>query len=326
MGGTPPRSLLVCRFSMRACLATLLGFTLALPPTVVVAAPLVASGPELPPSLLAAVAPDAEKPPEVLYEEGKKAYRLGKFAEAVQKWELAYDKSERPLLLYNISLAYKSLYGISGDVEDLRKARAVMNNFLVIAQADPDVEADDAEERIAELDRMIADAKANVPEPDPDPDEPPDDPKPMTPTPTGPDPGRTLRIAGASTMGAGGLLVVTGSVVGIFLGVKGQEFSDELRQLQAEREDKCAGGEQTTECRQQDANIDTARSNGRKANLGLGLSLGIGGGLGLVALAAGAILFVQGNRRTAEWKRPGVAKHQLRIAPTGRGLAISGRF
>lgn len=269
-------------------------------------------------------APEADKAPEVLYEEGKKAFRLSKFAEAIEKWEEAYDKSERPLLLYNIALAYKGLYGISGSIDDLRKARAVMSNFLVLAQSDPDLEADDAEERIAEIDRMIADAEANAPKPDPVPDEPKDEPK--TVTPTGPDPGRTLRIAGAGTLGGGALLLVTGSVVGIFLGVKGQEFSDELRQLQADREGICAGDEQSTECRQQDANIDTARDNGRKANLGLGLSLGIGGGLGLVGLTAGAILFVQGNRRTAEWKRTGIAKHQLRVAPTGRGLALSGKF
>lgn len=309
---------------MRACFAILLGSTLVLPPTAV-AAPIAAPGPELIASVLATSGPEADKTPEVLYEEGKKAYRLGKFAEAVQKFEEAYDKSERPLLLYNIALAYKSLYGITGDVDDLRKARAVMNNFLVLAQADPDVDADDAEERIAELDRMIADAKANTPQPDPDPEEPKDEPKDV-PLPTGADPGRTLRIAGAGTMGGGGLLVVTGAVVGIFLGVKGQEFSDELRQLQADREGICDPDEGSTECRQQDANIDTARNNGRKANLGLGLSLGIGAGLGLVALTAGAILFVQGNRRTAEWKRTGLAKHQLRIVPTGRGLALSGRF
>lgn len=309
---------------MRACLATLLASSLALP-SVAVAAP--ASIPAhavtmalVPVSLLAG--PEADKTPEVLYEEGRKAYRLGKFAEAVQKWEEAYDKSERPLLLYNISLAYRSLYDISGDVEDLRKARAVMNNFLAVATDD---EAEDAETRIAELDKMIADAKANAPKPEPDPDEPKEEPKPMT-APTGPDPGRTLRIAGAATMGGGGLLVVTGAVVGIFLGVKGQEFSDELRQLQADRDDICGGDEGSTACRQQDANIETARDNGRKANLGLGLSLGIGGGLGLVALTAGAILFVQGNRRTAEWKRTGVAKHRLRLVPMGRGLALSGRF
>jgi len=307
---------------MRVCLAALLACSLA-STSIAVAAPFPA--PVVGTSLaLAAPASDQDKAPEELYKEGERAYRLGKFAEAVQKWELAYDKSERPLLLYNISLAYRGLYDISGDVEDLRKARAVMNNFLVIAQSDPELEADDAEERIAELDRLIADAEAKKPKPEVDPDEPRVEPKPMGPT--GPDPGRTLRIAGASTMGGGGLLVVTGSVLGIYFGVRGQEFSDELRQLQADRDEICDDGEQTTACRQQDANIETARNNGRTANLGLGLALGIGGGLGLVALTAGAILFVQGNRRTAEWKQTGLAKHQLRLVPTGRGLALSGRF
>lgn len=312
---------------MRAYLATLLGLSLALPSVAAAAPPpvfAIDATREASADAFFVLAPDAGKPPEVLYEEGKKAYRLGKFAEAVAKWEEAYDKSESPLLLYNISLAYKSLHGISGDVEDLLKARAVMKNFLVIAQADPDVDSDDAEERIAELDGLIAAAEANEPEPDPDPEEEPGvvvDPK----IPSGSDPGRTLRIAGAGTMGGGGLLVVTGSVLGIYYGVRGQEFSDELRQLQSDRGSFCDAAPSSTECEQQDANITTARNNGRTANLGLGLALGIGGGLGLIALTGGAILFVQGNRRTAEWRQTGLARH-LRVLPTGRGLALSGRF
>lgn len=310
---------------MRACLAIVLGSSLALP-SAVVAAPSgdLATTPGLGLSMRMTAEPD--KPPEVLYEEGKKAYRLGKFAEAVQKWEEAYDKSERSLLLYNISLAYKGLYGITGDVEDLRKARAVMKNFLVIAQADPEIDPDDAEERIAEIDGLIADAEANAPKPEPtagDPPPPADEPRAIMPE--GPDPGRTLRIAGASSMGGGGLFIVTGSVLGIYFGVRGQEFSDELRQLQADRDGVCDGNEGSATCVQQDANIETARNNGRKANLGLGLALGIGGGLGLVALTAGAILFVQGNRRTADWKKTGFTG-QLRVVPTGRGLAVQGRF
>lgn len=314
---------------MRACLVTLLGSSLALP-SAAMAAPLAAQGLPVPVPLAALAAPEADKPPEILYEEGKKAYRLGRFAEAVQKWEEAYDKSERSLLLYNISLAYKGLYGISGDVEDLRKARAVMKNFLVIAQADPEIDPDDAEERIAELDQMIADAAASVPGPEPEQEEGPEEPPPPKDemraiVPDGPDPGRTLRIAGAGTLGGGGLLVVTGSVLGIYFGVRGQEFSAELRQLQSDRGSVCDGAESSTACQQQDANIETARNNGRKANLGVGLALGIGGGLGLVALTAGAILFVQGNRRTAEWKKTGFAR-RLRLVPTGRGLAVTGRF
>ncbi|MEX1367400.1 MAG: hypothetical protein AB1Z98_30010 [Nannocystaceae bacterium] len=303
---------------MRACVSIVLGLSLG-------TAPVATAAPQ-PVSLSMRTAPEADKPPEVLYEEGKKAYRLSRFAEAVDKWEKAYDLSERALLLYNIALAYKGLYGISGDVEDLRKARAVMKNFLIIAEADPEVEADDAAERIAELDALIAEAEAaNTVEPGPDPDrDPPVIIEPRAIVPDGPDPGRTLRVAGASTLGAGGLLLVTGSVLAIYFGVRGQEFSDELRQLQAERPDLCVAPD-SLECTQQDAAIDSARSNGRSANLGLGLSLGVGGGLGVVALGAGAILFVQGNRKSAEWKKTGFAAH-LRLVPAGRGIALRGRF
>lgn len=303
---------------MRACLTTVLGLSLGISS--------VASAAPGPVPLTMRMAPEAEKPPEVLYEEGKKAYRLSRFDEAVRKWEKAYDLSERALLLYNIALAYKGLYGISGDIEDLRKARAVMNNFLIIAQADPDVEADDAAARIEELDGMIAEAEKELEagtDPTPDPDPPVViEPRPIMPD--GPDPGRTLRIAGASTLGGGGLLLVTGAVLGIYFGVRGQEFSDELRQLQAERPELCTDATSTA-CMEQDAAIDSARSNGRAANLGLGLSMGVGGGLGLVAVGAGAILFVQGNRKTAEWKKTGFAA-QLRVVPFGRGLALQGRF
>jgi len=260
-------------------------------------------------------APEGAQTPEEFYAEGKRAYRLGRFDEAVEKWEKSYDLSERSLLLYNIALAYKGRFGISGDVEDLRKARAVMKNFLIIAEADPDVEADDAPERIAELDQMITDAEASdggdeggggdLPPPDP--------PRPLGPE--GPDPGRTLRIAGAASLGTGGLLVVTGAVLGIYFGVRGQEFSDNLRQLQVERPEICVVPDSTT-CLQQDVDIENARANGRSANLGVGLALGIGGGLGIVVVGAGAILFVQGNRRTADWK----------LVPNGRGVALQGRF
>lgn len=302
---------------MRACVSIVLGLSIG-------TAPVATAAPRPLPLSMRAAAPEADKPPEVLYEEGKKAYRLSRFAEAVQKWEKAYDLSERALLLYNIALAYKGLYGISGDVEDLRKARAVMKNFLIIAEADPEVEADDAAERIEELDGLIAEAEAATPV-EPDPDRVPPvviEPRPIVPD--GPDPGRTLRVAGASTLGAGGLLLVTGSVLAIYFGVRGQEFSDELRQLQAERTDLCMAPD-SLECMQQDAAIDSARSNGRSANLGLGLSLGVGGGLGVVALGAGAILFVQGNRKSAEWKKTGFAAH-LRLVPAGRGIALRGRF
>ena len=100
---------------MRGLLATLCAATLSL-----------AS-----PVARAAAAPPAAESPEQLYEEGRKDYRLGRFQDAIDKWEKAYAIAELPLLLYNIALAYRQLYDVSADVEDLRKGKVVLKNFLV---------------------------------------------------------------------------------------------------------------------------------------------------------------------------------------------------
>jgi tetratricopeptide (TPR) repeat protein len=96
------------------------------------------------PEARAAAAP--AETPEGLYDEGRKAYRLGDYETAVQKWERAYALSDNALLLYNISLAYKGRYGITKDLADLRRARAVIDNFVTIAKSNDDVDVDDAED------------------------------------------------------------------------------------------------------------------------------------------------------------------------------------
>ena len=93
---------------MRALPAALLAVSLSLSP--------------LPRSWAISTAQAAEpsgQSPEALYEVGRKAYRLGKFKDAVEKWEEAYALSEQPLLLYNISLAYKGLYTITDDLDEV---------------------------------------------------------------------------------------------------------------------------------------------------------------------------------------------------------------
>jgi hypothetical protein len=258
---------------------------------------------------------------EELFDEGRKDYRLGRFADAIEKWERAYAMSELPDLLYNIALAYRQLHGVSDDVEDLRKAKAVLRNFMVIAERQPDLDATDARVLMEEIDALIAKADSQ-PRPAGQDPEPGTDPGPKK-EPTGPDPGRTLRIAGAATMGAGGALLLTGVALGIFFGLKGQDFKSDLQRAEEAQEngDPCQRGDgQPTTCA--DA-ISTARANGRQANLGMGLGLGLGGGLGLAAIATGAVLLVTGNRRTKEW-RSGYAGVSVR--PWGLGAMVSGRF
>ena len=72
--------------------------------------------------------------------------------------------------------------------------------------------------------------------------------------------------------------------------------------------------------------IKRFRENGRGSNLATVLSLGIGGGLGIGAIVAGAVIFVQGNKRTKEWKQGSTTASSIRVSPRWMGLSVSGRF
>lgn len=269
-----------------------------------------------------ALARAAEETPEGLYDEGRKAYRLGDFKTAVDKWEKAYDISDNGLLLYNISLAYKGLYTISNDLADLRRARAILDNFIKVAKANPDIDPDDAPERLIELDAMIAEAEQAVEDDKP--------PPPVVVQPNegdelrekmGPDAGRTLRLAGMGTMVGGGAIALTGVALAAFYGIKGQEFSSKLGNS-LDAQDTCEENGETN-CDRFDGEIQTWRDNGNEANT-LSVAMGLGlGGVGVVALVAGGLVFNEGNKRTKQWER---GLSELRVSPTRRGLVLTGRF
>ncbi|MEM6289633.1 MAG: hypothetical protein AAGA54_00150 [Myxococcota bacterium] len=277
----------------------------------------------LTPSVVQAAAPAS---PEELYDQGRKAYRLGDFQTAVDKWQQAYDATDNGLLLYNISLAYKGLYTITNDIGDLRRSRAILDNFIKVAKADPDIEEDDAAERLAELDKMIAEAeqaeKDNQPPPPvvvaPEEDAPREKME--------PDPGRKLRLIGIGTMVGGGAIALTGAALAAVYGIRGREFSSNLaRDNDAFLASDCDDPEiaESTGCMQLSNNIDTWRENGQQANV-LTVALGAGlGGAGVVALVAGGLVFNEGNKRTKQWER---GLSTLRVMPTPRGLTLSGRF
>lgn len=290
---------------MRGLLATLCAATLTL---------------AAPSARAAMLAPPASDSPEQLYEDGRKDYRLGRFKDAIDKWEKAYAIAELPLLLYNIALAYRQLYDVSADVEDLRRGKVVLKNFLVVAERDADVDPADAKLLMEEIDGLIETAETGTTPSEPV-DDPPDPPDPVPPA--GEDPGKTFRLAGAITMGAGGAVIVGGVVLGVVFALKGGNFRDDLRnyQLAEMAGDPCMRADgRVTDCA--DA-IASARENGRKANLYAGLGFGLGGALGLAAIATGAVLFVQGNRKSAAWSGRAAT---IRVAPRGMGMTISGRF
>lgn len=276
---------------------------------------------------IATAAPAADKSPEVLYDEGRKAYRLGDFATAVDRWEEAYAASDNALLLYNISLAYRGRYTITNDIGDLRRARAVLDNFMKVAEADPDIDIDDAPEKLVEIDEQIAAAEKQARENPTEPiiTTPPETAVPKRPEPT-PDPGRTMRLAGIGTMAGGGLALVAGAgVMGYFI-IRSKEFGDNLtRDNTAFENEGCMGDETTGVCGQLGNNIETWRANGRDANTSSILAIAVGGGIGVIALVAGGLVFNEGNKRTKLWEKQGFTS-ELRLVPTGRGALLTGRF
>jgi tetratricopeptide (TPR) repeat protein len=96
------------------------------------------------------------------YKAGSDAYALGNYEEAVKHFERSYQLSQEPALLFNLGQSYTRWYDISGDIEHLKKARRLYENYVLNVgsttldeQGQADARAD-AQARIAEVDRRIA--------------------------------------------------------------------------------------------------------------------------------------------------------------------------
>jgi tetratricopeptide (TPR) repeat protein len=97
------------------------------------------------------------------YRKGSDAYALGNYEEAIEHFERAYQLSQEPALLFDIGQAYTRWYDLSNDVEQLKKARRMYENYVINLDATDLNEEEranaraDAQRRIAEVDRRIAD-------------------------------------------------------------------------------------------------------------------------------------------------------------------------
>ncbi len=292
-----------------------------------------------------------------LYDQGRTAYRLGKFKEAVDAWEKSYDLSEgNPLLLYNIALAYNGLFGIAGDIKDLRRAEAVMKSFITVAEADAALagELTDARARrdefLAEIARQEQKQAASGPSAA--------ELAQAQRTAAAERKAKKLRLAGAVTMGVGGGVMLTGVGLGVFFVVKSTSLKSELANakgdvtnlVDSEFADAClknaddaaayirtenaspGNGDQgnlSDECLpaiDDLARVATARADGPLANTLAIVGFAAIGGVGLAALIAGAVVFAQGNRANR-----GARTARLQIAPSfggraGTGFVLHGRF
>ena len=72
------------------------------------------------------------------YERGSAAYAMGNYAEAVAFFERSYELSHQSALLFNLGQSYLKWYDISSDLQHLRKAKKLFENYrLFLEGSDP---------------------------------------------------------------------------------------------------------------------------------------------------------------------------------------------
>lgn len=231
---------------------------------------------------------------DALFEQGKSYYQTNQFRLAIEKFLQAYELVRDPVYLFNIAQSYRN-------AADCEKAFEFYTRYLTEDKAAAN--ADSVRGWIAELRpcaervRQLSERAEAASKPaKPSPSTPAPAPAESAPASTGTtiDRGRTLRLAGIATMGAGGLLLLTG----IIYGVKSEGYQNEISSA-------C-----TTEC-----NWETLKSRddaGERANT---LSwLGYLGGT--VVLGAGVGLYVFGTTKV----------ERVTVSPTTGGAAVSARI
>jgi iron complex outermembrane receptor protein len=163
------------------------------------------------------------------FETGNTHFNLGEFDQAIVEFKAAYEISSAPGLLYNIAQSYRLK-------KDFEQASMFYKTYLRLK---PDAaNRAEVEQRITEMDKLVAEQKANAVSPPHD-TIPPDGPKAGDATKPAADPTKppadgikppppatphvdedalasahTLQTAGYATAGAGAALLVTGFVFG----------------------------------------------------------------------------------------------------------------
>src|SRR5581483_10380597 len=92
---------------------------------------------------------NAEAAAKAAFARGSDAFRVGRYAEAIQDFEDAYRLSHKVEILFNLGLANRRAYGVEQKPEYLRRALAIYGQFMRLAQ-DPS-EQDAARRNIEEV-------------------------------------------------------------------------------------------------------------------------------------------------------------------------------
>jgi tetratricopeptide (TPR) repeat protein len=211
------------------------------------------------------------------FDVGRKEYRLGNYDEAIRVWKEAYLLYDDPNFLFNIGLAYR-------DKGDHEQAVKFLKNYLREAKNPPNREQ--VQQRIAELERLISERKANAERPPTSP-QPPTEPQAEGAATGGGgggetlvrNPGRGLRLGGLVTGGVGVALLGTG----VYFGLHANSIRSDVEAAVA------SGAPWTDDLAAKD---DEGRSSATIANITLGLGAG--------ALITGGVLYYLGARKAKE--------------------------
>lgn len=159
---------------------------------------------------------------KVEYKLASDAYALGNYEQAIGHFERAFKLSQEPALLFDLGQAYTRWYDLSNELEHLKKARRMYENYVINLDASKLGEEEraharsDAQRRIAEVDRRISDHRE------------------ASPTHQGgnDDAGKTKPVHQKAWFWlaiVGGLTVVAAGVTtGVLLGTRQPEFQPEL--------------------------------------------------------------------------------------------------
>lgn len=103
--------------------------------------------------------------PAVEYQKGEQAYALGNYESAVRHFERSYELSNLPDLLYNLGMSYAQWFGLSSDLNHLRKAKRLFQNYVKRLAENPAMDQSqraEAEAHVAKIDEQIAAEEARV--------------------------------------------------------------------------------------------------------------------------------------------------------------------
>jgi tetratricopeptide (TPR) repeat protein len=241
-----------------------------------------------------------------LYNKATIEYNLGKFQEALDLYTKAYERMQKPALLFDIGQCHRllghyeqAMFFYQGFLREAPNApnRAAAEQHIAEAQR----ALDDQRAKRQEIQRQAAQASAQpapaAPEPQPEPAVPP----PRAPAPAGPPAApapAVLRIAGLATAGVGAVLVG----VGAGLGIHANSLSSELSQVSSQH---------GTWTAQDQSDFDSGKSSATAATVFCVL--------GATAVVTGAVMTWLG------WPKSHAQVGAL-VAPAAGGVGMSGVF